>query len=585
MVLFLGARVHDTSDPDKFLDHKQPNTYDYIVVGASPSGCAIASRLAEAKDITVLLIDQAEQPPTWPSSTTPEPDDRQNPSDITSTGQVGLLDRKVTRSTNIFMGGGFHPTDSICMRPTNPTVEAWHLPQWNSDHLTKYMDSVEHYHPNDPISDTDSVHGNSGMLQTSYNPLSPLSHYLIDSIMSCGVPYKPDALSDGSHKPSCGNILHFSWNEKPSGAWSYIQAREDGWRAKGVAHIHGYGGLGICSETIVDRVILEDNPFVAEGEEGPRWRARGVVVRTFDRWEEKIWARREVILSAGTFGSVGVLIRSGIGSQSELDRLNISAKVCLEDVGKHLQLSPTVELTYELDVDALVALSDQKGSSYEETKVAAYLPLTSVLESQHQVWLVMFTTSPPTRSAPALLNMRVTLLHPSSRGTIRLQKSDCATRPLFDPALLTHPDDVRIQAEGCKQAHRIITKGKGTCNIVKGPWPKTAWHDKLSTDEQWEHLVRCLAEPGDAGVGTCRMASTDDDAREGNHIGVADEQLRVRGVSGLRVADMSVLPSLPGALGPMTAFAIGEKCADLIKTELQKEHDERDKREGKRRAV
>jgi choline dehydrogenase-like flavoprotein len=151
------------------------------------------------------------------------------------------------------------------------------------------------------------------------------------------------------------------------------------------------------------------------------------------------------------------------------------------------------------------------------------------------------------------------LFAPKSRGCITLKSADPKDNPIVDHKYLSEELDVVVLSEACKFANEIITQGKGTKDIFDGSWPAELTHHKHTKREEWVPFVRDNATTCYHPGGTCKMG-TDNDP-----MAVLDNELRVRGVRGLRVADTSVMPLLNQGHTQMPAYAIGEKAADLIK--------------------
>jgi choline dehydrogenase-like flavoprotein len=171
------------------------------------------------------------------------------------------------------------------------------------------------------------------------------------------------------------------------------------------------------------------------------------------------------------------------------------------------------------------------------------------------------------------------LFSPKSRGSVTLKSADPKDNPVVDHNYLSDELDVLVSSEACKFANEIITKGKGTKDIVEGSWPKDLTHHTFTNREDWipyvkENATTCLSPAplstwlsllftnsilGYHPAGTCKMGSPSDP------MAVLDHELRVRGVKGLRVADTSIMPLLNQGHTQMPAYAIGEKAADLIR--------------------
>ncbi|CAZ83647.1 unnamed protein product [Tuber melanosporum] len=102
-------------------------------------------------------------------------------------------------------------------------------------------------------------------------------------------------------------------------------------------------------------------------------------------------------------------------------------------------------------------------------------------------------------------------------------------------------------------------EGSGARDAISGSWPDSATHHKLRTRDDWKPFVKKNATSCYHPGGTCKMGKATDP------LAVLDERLRVRGVKGLRVADTSVMPTLNQGHTQMAAYAIGERCAEIVK--------------------
>lgn len=130
------------------------------------------------------------------------------------------------------------------------------------------------------------------------------------------------------------------------------------------------------------------------------------------------------------------------------------------------------------------------------------------------------------------------LFSPRSRGTVKLDSADPLANPVVDHNYLADPLDLTVLTEACAFGNEIVMNGKGTKDIVHGAWPKNLTHHKHTHRDDWKEYVKNHATTCYHPGGTCKMSSRDDP------MGVLDAELRVRGVSNLRVADTSVMPTL-----------------------------------------
>ena len=131
----------------------------------------------------------------------------------------------------------------------------------------------------------------------------------------------------------------------------------------------------------------------------------------------------------------------------------------------------------------------------------------------------------------------VLLMNGHSRGTVKLDKSNALGAPIVDHNYLDDPLDELVLAEGCRYANEIVMGAKATTEVIKGSWPEAAAHHKNTQREEWIPYVKQTAGTCYHPSGTCKMANAGSD----DPMGVVDERLRVKGVEGLRVVDVSIM--------------------------------------------
>jgi choline dehydrogenase len=146
------------------------------------------------------------------------------------------------------------------------------------------------------------------------------------------------------------------------------------------------------------------------------------------------------------------------------------------------------------------------------------------------------------------------LLRPKSRGTLWLRSADPTAEPLIDPAYLTDPADLEPLVEGLKLAQEIIYSAPFDVYRGKSILPE----QRLHSDEQIKHYIRAHGETLYHPVGTCAMGPNSDP------MSVVDNELRVRGLNGLRVVDASVMPQVISGNTAAPTVMIAEKAAEAI---------------------
>jgi choline dehydrogenase len=305
--------------------------------------------------------------------------------------------------------------------------------------------------------------------------------------------------------------------------------------------VRGRENLTILPGTEVTRVVLE------------RGRARGV------EFARDGAVRREegdrVILSAGALQSPTVLMRSGIGPAAHLAAMGIDCVVDLAGVGANLMdhQGTAVFLIPKERLDPPDARVCQLGARY-----------TSAGGTRDDMWLSMWGTweldgFPDMRAAlgaPTISSLVVGIHDPMSRGTVRLRSSDPAVRPAVDFAMLTDPRDVARLVDGLRlamdlAASRAFAESYQGIGLLD---PASA-HDGGAL----EAYVRSTVGGWFHASGTCRMGTDPDDGS------VVDARLQVHGVDGLHVVDASVMPTVTRAPTNLSAIAIGERAAELLR--------------------
>jgi choline dehydrogenase len=273
----------------------------------------------------------------------------------------------------------------------------------------------------------------------------------------------------------------------------------------------------------------------------------------------EVRAGREVILSAGAIGSPQLLLLSGVGPAEELKALGIPVVRDLPGVGQNLQDHPRVAITYSSQKPLGLSASERERAEreYAESHTG---PLSS-----NGIGAGAFVKLSPDDPAPGIQLMPTTnpaahtfsinaaLMHPRSRGSVRLRSTDPAEPPAILVNYLADERDMLGLVWGLEIARRIaesraLDAYRGE-ELGPGPgsWGRDALHAYIQDN------VATFFHP----VGTCRMGS--------DELAVVDPELRVRGVEGLRVIDASVMPDLLSGATHAATVMIAEKGADLLR--------------------
>lgn len=314
-----------------------------------------------------------------------------------------------------------------------------------------------------------------------------------------------------------------------------------------------------------------------------------------------VLARREVILSAGAIGSPHLLMNSGIGPRTNLERVGVPVIHPLEGVGRNLQdhiaiggIAWTINGPIGINTNRLVNLNSalryavtENGPLSSSIGLEAVGFLNTKYANQSDDWPDMnflLTSASLFSDAQAKIahglkkeffddcysdlvgkdtfSILPMILRPKSRGFIKLQSKNPLRYPLLYHNYLTHPDDVNVMREGVKLA---VAFGE-TDSLKKQFGAKfhskavpNCKHLPLYTDEYWECLIRQYTMTIYHMSGTAKMGPASDP------MAVVDPQLRVYGIKGLRVIDASIMPTITNGNIYAPVIMIGEKGADMIK--------------------
>lgn len=300
-----------------------------------------------------------------------------------------------------------------------------------------------------------------------------------------------------------------------------------------------------------------------------------------------IYVRNEVIVSGGAVASPQILLLSGIGAKEELVPFHIPVIHNLPGVGKNLHNhvafflnffindTDTTPLNWATAMEYLL-FRDGLMSGTGISEVTAFLPskyqnptldhpdlqfffggFLANCAKTGQVGEVSGESSQSSRSVTVI----PCLLHPQSRGYVALKSADPLDHPKIVPRYLTHPDDAKRLVDGIKIGLRMAETTplrRYGFRLDKTP-VEGCENYTFGCDEYWHCAVARATGPENHQAGSCKMGPPQDP------LAVVDNQLRVYGVKGLRVADASIMPFVTSSNTNAPVIMIAEKAADFIK--------------------
>lgn len=243
---------------------------------------------------------------------------------ITTPPMSGINDRQVKLSRGRFLGGCSGCNGTLCIRGCKQDFDDWKLEGWSGDEVFACMRKAENFHPKPWFQDSSKDHGYSGPLHTEPHDPAPISQLMLASFISAGMPLVPDMFSSGDTAHGCGHVPRTVYEGLRTTSADFVT---NGFSRKNVTILTG------CT---VDKVLVE-------GAESGDLRATGVVVYSSDAAKPQVYhARKEVVISGGAYCSPAILLRSGIGPATELQKHSIPRVLELSGVGQNLMDHPVL---------------------------------------------------------------------------------------------------------------------------------------------------------------------------------------------------------------------------------------------------
>lgn len=540
------------------------NNFDFIIIGGGSAGCVLADKLSACGNYQICLLEAGPKDKHWsihmPLGVIELMKDKVLNWQFNSAPESSQNNRQIFNPRGRTLGGSSSVNAMLYIRGQKEDYDHWAAlgnDGWSFDEVLPYFKSTQHQERGE-----DEFHGINGPLNVADSCSKPPVH---DSFISSA--------------QQAGFVLNNDFNgEKQEGVGYYQVTQINGERCSAAKafltpNLHR-SNLTVITDAQVQKILIDEHKVAT----GVCYKAKGK--------KQNIFAKKEVLLSAGTFNSPQLLMLSGIGPKNELAKHDIPLVHELAGVGQNLQDHPdTVVVTHHKRNDLLAIrpkavwwffkqalkyfplFADKKRSGILTSAVAEsggfIKSKPNLSRPDLQLHFIPAAFDDHGRNLKMLLNYGVSihtcLLRPKSRGSVTLYGNKARLHPKITLNMLSHEDDQKDMIQAVKIARSIFSQpplsDKNGLEIFPGA--------NTQSDEEILKFLKNKANTIYHPVGTCKMGS--------DEMAVVDATLKVHGLNNLRVIDASIMPTLISGNTNAPTIMIAAKIADVILAEYSQD--------------
>ncbi|XP_052085998.1 glucose dehydrogenase [FAD, quinone]-like [Mytilus californianus] len=564
-------------DPPGVFNRSLRRYYDYIIVGGGSAGSVLAARLTEDKT-SVLVVEAGGSdleneatviPGAWVTLLRTKQDWNYHsvPQKYSS---FAMEKKQIYLASGKMLGGSGSMNGMIMVRGSRHDYDEWArqgCKGWSYEEVLPYFKMIEKIQI--PALSGSPYRGTKGQIVVTPQKSTTLEYFYRKAASEIG--YRSVDCNGYSEIGYCPTQANIKDGERCSSTACYLRP---------VMHRRN---LQISINSYVTKVLIR------------RKRAIGVQFVKGGR-KYKVYARKEVIMSAGAFGSPHILLLSGVGPKKHLRKLKIPVHADLP-VGNNLQDHPVLIMSYSINTtlntnvnkftdpenvldyilhnkgfyttplmdglmfDKLDKTSPSKYTDSQDIFVPIAFERPSVVNA-YSDYINKVKQELLTRTTDSSFDVALFLLHPKSKGYVRLATANPFRHPLLDPRFLADPYDIEMllkMIRWTQQLEKTSSWRSLDVRLIRLDMEGHCGELEFNTDNYWRCIIRHFIVSGLHPTSSCRMGSKRDPTA------VVDPTLRVKGIKNLRVVDASVMRNVISGNTYSPTMMIAEKAADMIK--------------------